>query len=116
VARTGLSREFPSLPADQGPSGSGVGRRVAKKPRRFWTYEALFQRLNKSPWSEGLIRSLETLQTCIERRARLAEEVSTRISLASSMFLDVSKNKVRSAFGPFETMETQGRCWAAKRW
>jgi hypothetical protein len=27
--------------ADQGPSGFGVGRRVAKKPRRFWAYEAL---------------------------------------------------------------------------
>jgi hypothetical protein len=68
VARTGLSREFPSLPADQGPSGPGVGRRVAKKPRRSAAYEALFSDLGNT-----LLRSTPRRrkpQTSVEQSLR----------------------------------------------
>src|SRR5690242_3164962 len=58
------------------------------------TLRGSFQRLNKSPFQSD---SLARRNSANLLRAKLAEEVSTDSSLASSMFLDLSQKK---RFGP----------------
>src|SRR5690349_19223342 len=54
------------------------------------TLRGSFQRLNKSPFQSD---SLARRNSANLLRAKLAEEISTESSLASSMSLDLSQNK-----------------------